>query len=266
MSGFDKNWLALREPADRDARAKSLVDMLCRHLAEGHPPPSLLDIGCGTGSTYRTLSSLVPKDTRWQLLDYDPLLLEEAARRIGSSAAVTLRQHDLNDLTALPLDGVSVVTASALFDLCSADFCSRLLGRLAGNRTGLYAALNYDGVMEWTIAHPLDRSVVDSFNRHQRLDKGFGPALGPDATEHLRLALEAAGYQVTTSGSPWRLGPDQQDLQAELLRGMERPVMEIGAVGAADLQDWLAFRLSAVTANSSSCVVGHTDLLAIHPG
>jgi SAM-dependent methyltransferase len=263
MSGFDKDWLALREPADRAARAQPLIDALCRHLVEKTHSPSLLDIGCGTGSTYRSLSSLVPTGTRWQLLDYDPLLLKEAASRIGTVAGVTFRQHNLNDLDALPIDGVSIVTASALFDLCSADFCNRFVDRLAQQRTGLYAALNYDGVMEWSLAHPLDGHIVESFNCHQRLDKGFGPALGPDATDHLRLSLDSVGYRVKIGPSPWRLGPDQHDLQIELLRGIERPVREIGAIDDSDLQDWLSFRLQSITDEGCSCVVGHSDLLAI---
>ncbi|MDH4440556.1 MAG: class I SAM-dependent methyltransferase [Rhizobium sp.] len=263
MSGFDKDWLALREPADRHARAQPLLDGLCRHLVEKTETPSLLDIGCGTGSTYRTLSALVPPATRWQLLDYDPLLLEEAARRIGSVEGVTLHRHDLNDLQSLPLEGVTFVTASALFDLCSATFCNRVVDRLAEQRTGLYAALNYDGVMEWSHAHPLDGQVVASFNRHQRLDKGFGPALGPDASDHLRLSLESSGYRVKVAASPWVLGAEKHDLQVELLRGMENPVTEIGLVSQSDLEDWMAFRLAAITRQDSSCVVGHTDLLAI---
>jgi SAM-dependent methyltransferase len=264
MSGFDKSWLALREPADREARARPLIDALCRHLQGKADSPSLLDIGCGTGSTYRTLSPVMPTTTRWQLLDYDPQLLLEAESQIGPSTAVTFRRHDLNDLEGLPLDGVSVVTASALFDLCSADFCDRFVDRLARQKSGLYAALNYDGVMAWSEAHPLDDRVVESFNRHQRLDKGFGPALGPDATEHLSRLLGARGYAVEIETSSWQLGPKHHALQAELLHGIRQPVTEIGTISPAELEEWLDFRLAAITMPDSSCVVGHTDLLALH--
>lgn len=266
MSGFDKGWLALREPADREARARPLIDALCRYLLGKADSPSLLDIGCGTGSTYRTLSPAVPTATRWQLLDYDPQLLLEAETQIGPSTSVTFRRHDLNDLEGLPLDGVSVVTASALFDLCSDEFCDRFVDRLARQKTGLYAALNYDGVMSWSEAHPIDGQVVESFNRHQRLDKGFGPALGPDATEHLGRLLGARGYAVEIGTSPWQLGPEHHALQVELLHGIRQPVTEIGAIGLTDLEEWLAFRLAAINRPDSSCVVGHTDLLALHDG
>lgn len=263
MSGFDKNWLALREPADSRARASDLIDRLCVHLVAAKPHRALLDIGCGTGSTFRTLSSYVPPDTTWHLLDYDPLLLAEAERRIGERPAVRFQQHDLNDLKSLPLDGVTVVTASALFDLCSADFCNRFIETISQRGNGLYAALNYDGVMHWTQPHPLDEQVVADFNRHQRIDKGFGPALGPDATQHLRLGLEWSGYIVRVAPSPWMLGPAEAGLQEELLRGMLNPLIEIGNLSSSQIRDWLGFRLACIAPAGSSCVVGHTDLIAL---
>lgn len=265
MSGFDKDWLALREPVDMRARASSVVDRLSRHL-EDLAAPSVIDIGCGTGSTWRSLSARVPRDTRWQLLDHDPQLLAEAERRIAGSGDVAIRQFDLNHLEDLPLAGVSVVTASALFDLCSADFCNRFADRLARSKTGLYAALNYDGVMEWSIRHPLDGQVVIDFNQHQRSDKGFGPALGPDATEHLRLAFENLRYRITVATSPWVMGPEDSALQIAFLKGLEQPLSEIGSLTTDQMRTWLDFRLEAVTKTGSSCVVGHADILALPRG
>jgi trans-aconitate methyltransferase len=170
MSGFDKDWLALREPVDQRARADALVERLSRHLEEAEAP-AIIDIGCGTGSTWRSLSGRLPLAATWQLLDYDPLLLAEAERRIGGAGDVTFRQFDLNQFEDLPLEKVTVVTASALFDLCSADFCNRFAEALVRSKTGLYAALNYDGVIEWSVRHPLDGQVVIDFNQHQRSDK-----------------------------------------------------------------------------------------------
>lgn len=263
MSGFDKDWLALREPADHRARSSDLLDRLCTYLVATRPSRALLDIGCGTGSNYRALTPLVPADTRWQLLDNDPLLLAEAARRIGENPRVRLCQADLNDLENLALEDVTAVTASALFDLCSADFCNRFVEALSRHGTGFYAALNYDGVMQWSLPHPLDEQVVTDFNRHQHLDKGLGPALGPDAVQHLRLGLEWNGYTVRIAPSPWILGPAQASLHKELLRGMEKPLIEIGTLTRSDITDWLTFRLAHVARADCSCVVGHTDLVAL---
>jgi SAM-dependent methyltransferase len=261
MSGFDKDWLTLREPVDQRARAAPLIPALSRYLAT-QARPSILDIGCGTGSTWRSINADLPLDTHWTLLDYDPLLLAEAERRIGPGVA-TFRQFDLNAVEELPLSDVTVVTASALFDLCSAEFCNQLVAMLGRNGTGLYAALNYDGVMEWSIRHPLDGQVVADFNRHQHFDKGLGPALGPDATEHLRLCFEEHGYRIHLGTSPWVMGPADAALQRAFLEGLERPLRDIGSLAEADIRAWLDFRLNAVESTESSCVVGHTDILAL---
>lgn len=156
------------------------------------------------------------------LLDHDADLLEEVERRIGQDSKVGFRRHDLNDIDGLPLDGIAVVTASALFDLCSERFCEAVADRLASARIGLYAALTYDGTMDWSLPHPLDGQMVDLFNRHQRTDKGFGPALGPDATACLARQFAARGFNVTIGESPWRLDAGSTALQVELLNGLRR--------------------------------------------
>ena len=262
MSGFDKDWLALREPVDLRARASTLVEAISGHL-ERVGQATILDIGCGTGSTWRSLTTHVPDDTRWTLLDYDPLLLAEAERRIGVTDTVSYRQFDLNEVQSLPLSDVTLVTASALFDLCSADFCTRFAQTLSRSRTGLYAALNYDGVMAWTIKHPLDGQVAADFNRHQGFDKGFGPALGPDATEHLRHCFEGLDYSISVGTSPWTMGTDDAALQTAFLEGLKKPLTEIGNLTRQDIRSWMDFRLEKIADAGSSCVVGHTDILAL---
>lgn len=262
MSGFEKNWLTLREPADRDARSRSLVEAVNSYLSAIPSSHVIIDIGCGTGSTYRTLSPVLPK-VAWKLVDYEMALLDEAKRQIGERDNVEFRCQDLNKLDETLLDGADLVTASALFDLCSADFCNRFVELLSRRKIGLYAALNYDGVMHWSTEHPLDKQVVADFNRHQQSEKGFGPALGPDASGCLAALCETKGFTVTTASSPWRLGPETAELQNEFLLGFSRPIHEIGNVSGADYKGWLDFRLSHIGVEGSVCIVGHADFLAL---
>lgn len=262
MSGFDKSWLSLREPADRQARDKGLVADLCRYVRQ-QPEPSLLDIGCGTGSTFRSLNRELPPETQWHLLDYDPQLLQAAAASIGAAPAVRFSQHDLNDLAHLPLDGVQVVTASALFDLCSDRFCAAFAAHLAQLGCGVYAALNYDGQVFWSHAHPLDEAVVAAFNIHQRTDKGLGPALGPDAAESLERHFAGHGFSVKTAESPWQMDRNQAALQRTFLEGFREPCLEVGGVSENELEAWLVWRIAAIDRPESRCIVGHKDVLAL---
>jgi SAM-dependent methyltransferase len=262
VSGFDSDWLALREPADRAARAETLVETLSSYL-DPLSNPRVLDIGCGTGSTWRSLCGLLPKNVCWTLLDSDRLLLDEAKRRIGKDQQALFCEHDLNDIAGLPLDGVAVVSASALFDLCSEAFCASFVKRLVEQRCGLYAALNYDGTMTWTLPHPLDRHVVADFNLHQHADKGFGAALGPDAVACLSQHLSGYEFQFWCVSSPWRIDGKSAALQVAFLNGLRQPLQEIGHLSDVEIEDWLSYRLSVIDKPESLCEVGHTDLLAL---
>lgn len=261
MSGsFDTQWLDLREPADHAARDATLASDAARHLLAGGPAPLGVDLGSGTGSTVRALAPLAP-GARWRLVDNDPRLLAAAVSRLSAVPRVERVEADLRHLPPALLDDARLVTASALFDLASRPFVDALADRLAAQGTALYAALNYDGRMRWDPAHPDDRALVDGFNRHQRGDKGFGPALGPAAAEALREAFERRGYRVRLAPSPWRLGPGEAALGRMLRDGFLDAVAQTGAVEPERLQRWRAAR----EGDGASCEVGHVDVLALPP-
>lgn len=262
MSGFSITWLDLREPADISGRNKGLAEKALAALRDEHralAPRLAVDLGSGTGSTLRALLNLGGDDIIWRLVDLDGALLDEALRRHGQDFVIEDHQSDLSVVEELPLSGARLVTASALFDLASQEFLERLCERIASQRTGLYAALNYDGTTQWQPPHPLDAQILDAFNRDQRRDKGFGKALGPDATRALQLALEPRGYRVEIAKSPWRLEAKDADLVSALIDGIYDAVTE--TVDAEPLAQWRKFRLEH--AHSGSCIVGHTDLLAL---
>ncbi len=116
MSGFDKQWLALREPEDCKARVASIMDRFVSIIEDAPPPATIVDIGSGTGSTYRTLSPRLPPNTGWRLVDYDAALLEEARSRIERSAHVNFHQQDLNHFDDALLAGAELVSDPASGD------------------------------------------------------------------------------------------------------------------------------------------------------
>lgn len=254
--GFTPEWLALREPADQTARDPGL---LARAAQAAGPKPVILDLGCGTGSTLRTLAPHLPEDARWHLVDNDPTLLERASAEAPGRA--DLHRIDLRDLDALPLEGVTLVTASALLDLMPADWITRLADRLAAAGLPFYAALSYDGMMWWEPALPRDESIIRAFNDHQRGDKGLGPALGPDAATRATEIFAAAGFDVQDGPSPWRIGPGDVPLHRALIEGIAHAAAETGENMAAD---WGRHR--AAMAGDSRCLIGHYDMLALPPG
>ncbi len=81
--GFSADWLALRDPADRAARDQTLA----RRAAEAAgPAPVIVDLGCGTGASWRALAPLLPDGARWRFVDNDPGCWSIAGARRGRAA------------------------------------------------------------------------------------------------------------------------------------------------------------------------------------
>ena len=75
---------------------------------------------------------------------------------------------------------------------------------------------------------PLMRKIVAAVNAHQRTDKGFGPALGPAAAKSAVERFERVGYSVVQGASDWVFGPQDRDIQIEMLSGWAAAAREIG--------------------------------------
>ncbi len=276
MSGFSIDWLDLREAADRRARDDKLLEQARQWLQtdlKREAGMTVVDLGAGTGSTLRVFSSsLTPspdvtsvEGIAWRLVDQDAALLAEARRRHGDAHSLQTYEIDLTDIVALPLAGAQLITASALFDLVSAEFIDTLTAALHDQcqqqSLGIYAALNYDGTTRWTPSHPMDEFVLDAFNRDQRRDKGFGVALGPDAIPYLEEVLKEAGFRVLTASSPWLLDGADSGLVEALIAGIGEAVAGDSALDSEQLQEWIQFRKAQ--AATGTCMVGHRDLLAL---
>lgn len=283
---FSASWLALREPHDHAARAPLLTDRLGAFLA-AQPPATIrfLDLACGSGSTLRYLAPRVGGPQQWLMVDNDEALLTllpdslAGESRGGVAVGVQPIRCDLaTDLDRLPWNGVDVVTASALLDLVSDRWLQRLVRAIAPDsatsgmadagaaRPALLLSLSYDGAMRWQPALPDDDGVTALFNRHQRMDKGFGPALGPAGADAAARRLRDAGFAVQQAASPWQLGAGDRVIQREMTGGMAAALAASFPQEAPWLQRWRDTRMALIDAGKSAVRVGHTDLLALPAG
>lgn len=281
MSGFSPDWLALREPVDHRSRDAALAKRVTQLFAN-RPQVSVVDLGCGAGSNIRATYKLLPAKQTWTLVDYDARLLAVARERLaawadsctvagdrldlvkdGQRLLVGFRQADLTKdlagaLGAAPDLGPDLVTASALFDLCSEPFIATFAKAVVSRKAAFYTVLTYDGVQTWTPAHAADAAMAAAFHAHQKTDKGFGPSAGPDAPGALARAFRAEGAEVFEGNSPWLLGAADQTLINDLATGFADAVAEHGTVPAAVIAAWRAQK-------RTGAVVGHRDTLAV-PG
>jgi SAM-dependent methyltransferase len=263
MSGFSAEWLALREPYDARARNPAVLDAVVAAF-KGIPSIRIVDLACGTGSTLRALGPKLAAPQNWRLVDNDLSLLGRAlAMKRPAGIAVEGVPLDLNrDLEAV-LDGpVDLVATSALFDLVSDVWLERLAMEAAARSIPVYAALSYDGRIEISPADTMDAAVIAAVNNHQRTNKGFGPALGPAAAGAAIAQFEKLGYAVVHGKSDWVFGPEDRDIQMEILFGWASAARETGDVSLADTVAWLTRRRDLVTNRRSSIRVGHVDIFA----
>jgi SAM-dependent methyltransferase len=277
MSGFSAQWLALREAADHRSRNTTLADKLKTRFLQ-REQIRVVDLGCGTGSNLRATAALLPDRQEWTLVDHDPALLQAAKAalaawadtatpkaaglRLVKGAAhidVDFRQADLvAGLDAILEPAPDLVTASALFDLASPSFIERFAAAVARRRAVFYTVLTFNGIQHWTPRSPIDQAMTAAFCRHQMTDKGFGVSAGPTAPVALSDAFSSQGYGVEEGVSPWRLGPGDASLVAELAAGFAAAVRETRSFSNKEIDGWLARARTGAE-------VGHTDTLAI-PG
>ncbi|WP_208026182.1 class I SAM-dependent methyltransferase [Amycolatopsis acidicola] len=256
---FSPDWLALREQADATARSTELLAPLGDFL-DGATELTVRDLGCGTGSMGRWLSGRLPAPQRWILHDHDPALLAQARLNLsarGPVLAVETREGDLTGLRAEDLTGTSLVTASALLDLLTAEEVNRLAAACVHAGSPALLTLSVAGRVEMTPAEPLDTAFTAAFNAHQRR----GLLLGPDAPAVTAAAFRALGASVHSAPSPWRLGPRNAALTAEWLRGWVAAACEQDPGLTRHADAYLRRR----SQDGVEIVVHHEDLLAL-PG
>ena len=276
METFDADWLAMREPADRRARAPLLPERLSAAWRR-HGWTRVVDLGSGTGANLRYLAPRLPPGQRWTLVDHDPRHVDRLQRLEAPPEVETVTAVS-RDLAA---DGLAVVaeahlvTASALLDLVSESWLAGLVRRCADNACGAYFALTYDGEVQWMTESaagwrvdddPDDGLVRDAVNRHQRSDKGFGPALGPAAAPLAARLFREAGYSTWLAGSGWGLDAADRGLAARLVEGWAEAAAGLRPEMAARVGAWSVRRRTAVSRGSFRVTVGHRDLLALPGG
>ena len=263
MTSFAADWLALREPFDGAARNPDVLAVVGASFAGLHSI-MVTDLACGTGSTLRAISSRLPPRQTWRLADNNLSLLGRAASApLASGIIVNPMPVDLaHDLEAA-LDGpTDLVTTSALLDLVSPEWLERFVVETAARRVPVYAALTYDGRVNFEPGDRLDAAVIGAVNRHQRRDKGFGPALGPTAAAMAITRFENAGYSVVQGKSNWAFGPLDQEIQNEVVAGWAAAGREAGDLALSDIVDWLTRRRDLIAAGRSRMRVGHVDFFA----
>jgi hypothetical protein len=258
-------WLELREPADAAARATDLVDELRRGL-----PPRIVihDLGCGTGSMGRWLAPRLPAPQHWVMYERDADLLARVPAHMPDAAAdgsvitVETRRRDITRLDHGELAGASLITASALLDMLSADEIARIVATCVGAGCPALLTLSVIGRVELTPPDPLDEPIATAFNAHQRRSVDGRRLLGPNAADAAADMFVRLGADVLVRPSAWRLDAAHAALTAEWLTGWVGAACEQRAELRTAARAYLRRRRAAAIGGNLRVSVHHHDLLA----
>jgi hypothetical protein len=265
VSGFSAEWLALREPYDARARSATVRDAVAAAFRD-RPSIAVVDLACGAGASLRAIGPQLPARQSWRLVDNDlGLLARTMALAEPPRLSVQAQAVDLARDLELALDGpLDLITCSALLDLVSAQWLERLVVEAAARALPVYAALSYDGRATLEPPHAFDAEMVAAVNRHQRRDKGFGAALGPQAAAFAVARFEEVGYAVVQGRSDWVFGPQDGAIQDAILAGWAGAARELGDVPLEQIVAWFTYRREQLA--QARLRVGHVDFYAAPSG
>ncbi len=261
------DWLRLREPADAAARSVGLA-LTVRSGRPARCPWVVHDLACGSGSMGRWLSAHLEGAQHWVLHDLDAELLAAAAedrpmaRGGHPRPTVETRLSDVTRLGPRDLAGASLVTASALLDLLTADELERLVRSCVTTAVPVLVMLSVTGRVRFDPPDPLDGVLRAAFNDHQRRRTFRGVLLGPEAAQHAVSMFTALGSQVRTRPSPWRLDARQCSLLRTWLRGWVGAAVERRPDLGPTVAAYAERREAQCDAGALTVTVGHVDLLA----
>jgi hypothetical protein len=262
-------WLFLREPADAAARSAELAERLGRHLATAGRLV-IHDLGGGSGAMGRWLAPRLPGPQHWVVHDRDADLLKLAAADApgpaadGAAVTVEARRSDITGLAPGDLAGASLIVASALLDMLTADELVGMLGACTGmGRRPILLALTVVGQVTVIPADPLDARMAAAFNAHQQRTTTAGSRLGPEAVTAAADELRGTGADVLVRPSPWRLDAAHADLAAEWFGGWVAAACEQEPALAALACAYRDRRMAQAAAGELAVTVDHADLLVL---
>jgi Methyltransferase domain len=263
MPRVSSGWLALREAADAAARSDDLLAAVSRGLAS-RPRPVIHDLGCGTGAVGRWLAPRLPRPQHWVMYDRDPALLECVPAAVACAhVTVQTRQHDVTELTVDDLVGADLVTASALFDLLTAEEVARIVAACAGAGCPTLVTISVVGRVTLDPPELLDAPIGAAFDAHQRRVVSGRRLLGPDAVGAIRTAFARQGVATLVRPSPWRLGADDADLLSEWFGGWLDAACEQAPKLAGPAAAYARRRMRQIAEGRLTATVHHVDLLAL---
>ena len=226
------------------------------------------DLGCGTGSMGRWLAPQLPGPQHWIMYDRDPDLLELAAADLPGRQP-TGRGHRRDPAVATSprlgpreLAGASLITASALLDMLTADELDALVAACADAGCPVLVTLSVTGRVEFEPGRSAGRARRRRVQRapaaHHRRPAGCS-ARTLSRPPSRRSA--GAAPRCWSRPSPWRLGAAQAEPGRGWFAGWVGAACEQRPDWPADGRGYAGAGAREAAAGRLAVTVHHADLL-----
>ncbi len=269
-----------RAPSDSDDLVP-LSALAARFAALMPKRPVIVDLGSGSGATFRRLAPVIGRAQAWLFVENDDTQLGlglDATARWAEAQGWTVTWPGRALLLHRPqgawrIEGLVAdiargppaqirqangVVTSALLERAAESWIGRLAPML---HVPLLACGLVDGRVAWLPRDPADAQVTRLWRRSLARNPAFGPGLGANAAAIVRRALGERGFAITTAATEW-IVPARSPLSLPLVRRIASDARGIAGPAAARVNDWETRRGRSAILGRLGARVGHLDLLA----
>ncbi len=236
----------------------------------------VLEIGGGIGTMIeRIIDDGRLRPGSWTMIDAQPVLIEEARRRLVTRAPFALHfsSQALEPFLGSRPGPFDLVVANAFLDLVDAPRTLPRLLFLVAPGGHFYFSINFDGltILEPEIDRDLDRMIVETYHRTMDERRVDGAVSGDSRCgRHLLTLLPASGFRILETGSSdWivlprdgRYAADEAYFLECILSFFEESLSPRAEIGSKELGQWLAVRRAQVARGELVFIAHQVDVLA----
>ncbi len=282
---FSKSWINMRIKYDNCSRSNILKNYLKDNSS--FSDIELLDMCCGSGSFMIWSIKNKLSFTKYTLIDNDIKLLKSIKsnlkriipndlkiisntnnmnlilRKNNSISSKVLIKKNNCDTYKHDTKRFHVISYAAVLDLMSKSSIDNALERV-NDLNVLYFSLCFNGTIKWAPINTFDKYILSFFNKHQRLDKGFGKALGFKSIEFIKKCAQKKGMNIIFKSSPWVINNKSHEdtiFMNRYLIDVKKALFHMEGIDKDILRKWYKDKKNEIDNKSIKLYVGHEDIL-----
>lgn len=179
-----------------------------------------------------------------------------------NSSKVLIKKNDCDEFN-YKTKRFHVISYSAVLDLMSKSSIIKALKR-ANDINVIYFSLCFNGMVKWTPSNIFDKYILSFFNNHQRMDKGFGSALGFKSIDFVKRCAVKKDMNIIIKNAPWiinnKSNKDKTFMNRYLL-DVKKALFHMEGIDKDILRKWFNEKKNDIENKSIKLYVGHQDIL-----